>query len=136
MFMSRAALALALATAASGAFAQSPVNPLEPAQHWRLTTLNGERFPALARFSLAIDRRIAGRAPCNSFLATLDGTADSFTIGPIVSTRAACENMAEETEFLRVFGATTSARLDGENLVMTGPDGSELVFVKTDPPET
>lgn len=131
----RTALAILLTFLALGAQAQDTRDPLQPAQHWRLETLNGDRFPALARFSLAIDQKIAGQAPCNTFLATLDGTAAQYQIGPMATTRRACEAMAEESRFLEAFAATTQARLDGENLVLSGPDGSELVFVKTDPPQ-
>jgi heat shock protein HslJ len=134
MFISRTAFGLALAVAASATIAGAQSgDPLAPGQDWRLVSLNGEDFASLARFNIAIDNRMAGKAPCNTFLGTVEGDASSFKIGPIAATRMACDHLEDETRFLDGLDKARSARLDGETLIFTGEGGLEMVFEKAEP---
>ncbi|MCA8883170.1 MAG: META domain-containing protein [Rhodobacteraceae bacterium] len=128
----RPALCLVVALSASAVFADDP-DPLAAGPAWRLVQLNGSAFTARARFSIAVDRRLAGQAPCNSFFGAIDGTAAAFHIGPLAATRNACADLAAESAFFQALEAARQARIDGGRLVMTGDDGVELVFAPSAP---
>jgi heat shock protein HslJ len=58
-------------------------------------------------------------------------------IGPLRSTRRACEPeiMQQEHKFLALLGAATTWAMDGDELVLTAPEGeikAERAAVKTD----
>lgn len=134
MFIPRAALGLLIALSApAGVASAQSADPLAPGQDWRLVQLNGAEFTPLARFNIAIDNRMAGKAPCNTFVGTVEGDASSFKIGPIAATRMACDNLDAETTFFQGLESANSARLDGETLIFTGEGGLEMVFEKAAP---
>lgn len=62
--------------------------------------------------------KITGNGGCNSYFGELilDRTVGNFSVKNIGSTRMACENMSEETNFLSMLGATTKYVVNGNTL--------------------
>lgn len=135
--MRRAAAALLLAALAPMACA--PVAPppevpegswLLPGTSWRLTDLGGAPFPARVTATLTEDGRIAGQAPCNRFTAEYRGRWPdlSFEVGGV--TRMTCPDQQAETAFFAELARVSHAALDADGLVLTGPDGALMRFVR------
>ena len=88
-----------------------------------------------ATVTLAVDSgRIAGRAPCNTYNAEfiVDGTR--VEVGPIATTRRACEPGTNEAEtaFLEALARVDAIAVDGDRLTLTGGDDVELSFETQD----
>jgi heat shock protein HslJ len=70
--------------------------------------------------------QVSGSAGCNTYNGayTLDGT--SVKIGPLASTRMACETsiMDQETAFLSALQAGTTVETSGSNVTLRGTDGA------------
>ncbi|WP_158965389.1 META domain-containing protein [Chachezhania sediminis] len=118
------ALGLACILTAGAAFADDLTG-----KTWVLQALNGEAFPpSEATLIFGDDGRISGAAPCNQYSAKLQSQPPAFQVGPIASTRMACPEMQEETAFFNALGVVTSMTLDGNNMVLNGPDDFSMVF--------
>lgn len=97
---------------------------------WTLVegTVSGEVIPlADEPITLTVaDGQVSGTAACNGYSAPL---SDGFTVGTVTSTRMMCAEdlMAAEDAYLRGLGAVQSATVDGDRLVLSGPD-VELVL--------
>ncbi|MCB9916256.1 MAG: META domain-containing protein [Planctomycetes bacterium] len=142
--------------AASAAFAfvasctSTPAAPLAPlvGTEWTLVELEGASgMHALdapgprPHLVLGADAAAAGEAPhlltvvgfagVNTFrgVVTLSG-ADGFACGPLATTRKAGPppSMQLENDVLKLLGATTRYRLDGDGLTLLAPDGA-LTFL-------
>lgn len=76
-------------------------------------------------FSL-VDGRISGSAGCNRFNAGYRLDNGQIQIAGIASTRMACEPdvMARENAFLTSLSNVTAIQMDGEDLLLTTPDGA------------
>lgn len=78
--------------------------------------------------------RMSGQAPCNTYNVeiTLDG--DRVELGPIATTRQACEPATNEAEttFLEALTQLDTIAVEGDRLTLTGDD-VELVFDAQDP---
>ena len=87
--------------------------------------------------TLSVDgTKIDGVAACNSYGGTVTvDAAGTFSPKEIVTTEMACvepEVMALESAYVAAFGDVRTARLDGDRLVLSGPD-TELRFDRTPP---
>lgn len=97
--------------------------------HGALTLVDGRPV------TLTVDgTTIGGSSACNSYggTATVDD-AGGFAVGQVASTEMACvepEVTALESAYLAAFGAVRTARLDGDQLVLTG-QGVELRYGRT-----
>lgn len=100
------------------------------AGEWQLLALDGARFAESA--SLAIDAagKIAGRAPCNRYFGTNGATLPALSLGGLGATRMACGALAEEQAYLTALGAMTAAELRDDHLILTGPEGRVMEFVR------
>ena len=104
---------------------QAPVRL--PGSAWQVTTFAGQ--PPLAdhpiTFEFDNEGNIAGDGSCNRFGGSCKIEGDKIEVGPLRSTRRACEPdiMQQEHKFLALLGAVTAWSMDGEELVLTGPDG-------------
>ncbi|SEM98010.1 Heat shock protein HslJ [Gemmobacter aquatilis] len=127
----KAALVLpfALLLAACQEEPQAALTPEALARDWRLVALNGAAAPARATLDLREPGKAAGQAPCNRWFATRSGDLPAFTLSQIGATRMACPDLAAESAYLAALAAVTGAALDGEALVLTGPEGGTLRFV-------
>lgn len=72
---------------------------------------------------------IQGKA-CNTFRGSATVQGQGLTVGPLASTRMACPTQAEsdqENHLLSALQASTSYAISGDQLTLSGPDGS-LMF--------
>lgn len=74
----------------------------------------------------------SGTSGCNNISGTLTIEDGAVDMGPIVSTRMACEEdaMATEHAYLTALEAVSAAEIQGESLVLAG-DGTELSFKRS-----
>lgn len=94
---------------------------------------DGQAVPPDATGStLFIDSHsLSGRAPCNSYGADIELAGETITVGDMVATEVGCaEDVAgAESAYLAALGMVTTARIEGGELVFSGPD-VELRFTR------
>jgi heat shock protein HslJ len=81
------------------------------------------------------DDAASGQGPCNVYRATLSIDGDALVITDVGTTMRACEPpaMAAEDDYITALQAVTTGDVDGDRLVLTGPDHIRLVFDEHDP---
>ena len=98
-----------------------------PGSAWQVTTFAGQSPLAdhPITFEFDTEGNITGDASCNRFGGSCAIDGDKIEVGPLRSTRRACEPevMQQEQRFLALLGAATAWSMDGEELVLTAPDG-------------
>lgn len=98
-----------------------------PGSAWQATTFAGQSPLAdhAITFEFDTEGNIAGHASCNRFRGSCQIEGDKIKVGPLRSTRRACEPdvMEQEHKFLALLGAAATWSLDGDKLVLTTPDG-------------
>ncbi|MEZ5799138.1 MAG: META domain-containing protein [Paracoccaceae bacterium] len=124
-------LVLALGLAAMPVSAHEGHSPFDdPGSLWQLIEIDGKPFKAKALLEFPEIGRMAGRAPCNRFSASLWSAYPWFQPGPIAATRSACPDLAEESRFLEALGRMTLAEADGDILILTGDSRDSMVFTR------
>ena len=98
---------------------------------WTLTELGGKPFTARATISFPAKGRVSGKAPCNSYSGTQTAPLPWFKMGPIMSTKMACPDLAAEYEFLSNLEVMTLAETAGNTLILSNDTGLEMVFKTT-----
>ena len=98
-----------------------------PGSAWQVTTFAGQT-PLTDHpipFEFDNEGNIAGDASCNRFGGSCAIDGNTLEIGPLRSTRRACEPevMQQEQNFLALLGATATWKIVGEELVLTAPAG-------------
>ncbi|MFD8980847.1 META domain-containing protein [Streptomyces sp. NPDC059564] len=97
---------------------------------WLVGSVAGVTAPdGRTRFTLTPDGRASGNLGCNRFSApvTIDGT--TVTLGPVTSTRMACEGPAGAVEraLTSLFGSgPLTWQVRAHTLTLTAPDGKTL----------
>lgn len=120
-------LPLLLAITTSLAMETNQVPVTLPGSAWQVTSVAGQDplddHPITFEFDT--EGNIAGDASCNRFGGTCTIDGNTIKIGPLRSTRRACEPevMQQEQKFLALLGACTTWSLEGDELVLTAPDG-------------
>jgi heat shock protein HslJ len=98
-----------------------------PGSAWQVTTLAGQTPLADHPITFEFDNEgnIAGDGSCNRFGGSCKIEGDKIEVGPLRSTRRACEPeiMQQEQKFLALLAAATAWSIDGDDLVLTAPDG-------------
>jgi putative lipoprotein len=98
-----------------------------PGSAWQVTTFAGQTPLADHPITFEFDNEgnIAGDGSCNRFGGSCKIEGDKIEVGPLRSTRRACEPevMQQEHKFLALLGAVTTWSLEGDELVITAPDG-------------
>ncbi|UQX02143.1 META domain-containing protein [Streptomyces sp. RerS4] len=136
------AAALALTGCAGGASPDTALTPDGPgsptpvvdaplaATTWTVTGVDGAPAPAgRARFTLAPDGGASGNLGCNRFTAPGGVTGPLLTLGPISSTRMACEGPVGDLEralSALLGGGPLTWKVEGETLTLTGSDGRKI----------
>jgi heat shock protein HslJ len=117
---------LLLASTALAMETNQPTTTL-PGSSWQVTTFGGQTplTDHPVTFEFDTEGNIAGDASCNRFGGSCKIEGDKIEVGPLRSTRRACEPdiMQQEHKFLALLGAVTGWAMDGEELVLTAPDG-------------
>lgn len=120
-------LSLLLITSATLAMETNQPTPGLPGSAWQVTTFAGQNPLAdhPITFEFDTEGNIGGSGSCNRFGGTCTVEGNTMKIGPLRSTRRACEPdvMRQEQQFLALLGAVTAWSMDGEELVLTAPDG-------------
>lgn len=98
-----------------------------PGSAWQVTGLGGQapldHHPLTFEFDL--EGNIAGDTSCNRFGGSCTIEGNTMQVGPLRSTRRACEPdiMQQEQKLLALLRAVTAWSLNGEELVLTAPEG-------------
>jgi heat shock protein HslJ len=73
---------------------------------------------------------VSGQAPCNTYRTEFTVDGDRVEVGPIATTRMACESKVTEaeTDFLKALERVDTVAANGDRLTLAGPDGVELIF--------
>jgi heat shock protein HslJ len=115
---------------------QAPVTL--PGSAWEVTSLADEDplddHPITFEFDA--EGNIAGDASCNRFGGTCTIEGNTIKIGPLRSTRRACEPeiMQQEQKFLALLSNVSAWSIEDDELVLTAPEGEIRSTRKT--PET
>jgi len=121
-------LALLLITSTALAMETNATISTLPGSAWQVTTFAGQTPLADHPITLEFDHEgnIAGNASCNRFGGTCQINGDKIEIGPLRSTRRACEPdiMEQEHKFLALLGAVTAWSFEGDELVLSAPEGA------------
>ncbi|WP_369687668.1 META domain-containing protein [Streptomyces somaliensis] len=72
--------------------------------------------------------RAHGNAGCNDFEAETAVDGDTVTVGKVVLTQMACNDQGFESDFRKLFTGRLEARLDGDRLTLTTPDGDAIAL--------
>lgn len=118
-------LLLAVTTTLAMETNQAPVTL--PGSTWHVTSVDGQDplddHPITFEFDT--EGNIAGDTSCNRFGGSCAIDGNTLEIGPLRSTRRACqpEVMQQEQNFLALLGAAATWKIDGEELVLTAPAG-------------
>lgn len=104
---------------------------------WQLVELDGQPTPqSKVRLTLAGDgRRAFGFSGCNRFAGGYELDAASLRFAQLAGTRMACAAPAMELEgrVLKMFGAVTTHRIDGQRLLLLAADGRVAARFETTP---
>jgi heat shock protein HslJ len=95
---------------------------------WQLREIDGTPFDATATITFPEEGKIVGEAPCNRYFGAQLQPYPWFEAAEIGTTRRACPDLAQETEFLDALGAMTLAEVTETTLILSTPEGREMVF--------
>lgn len=96
---------------------------------WTLSETDGAPVTATATLTFPEPGKIAGKAPCNTFRGSLDGTPQAFTIGPLAMTQMACPDLDAETAFTTSLSSMTQADITPDSVTLSNADGGQMVFL-------
>ena len=114
-------------------FAAGPADPLAGA--WVVTGYNNGQQAVVspqAGTELTVtfaDGTVSGSAGCNTFNGSYTLTGEVLAIGPLATTKKACEEtiMTQETQFLTALQGATGYRAEGANVTLVSGDGTNAV---------
>ncbi|HEY7809853.1 MAG TPA: META domain-containing protein [Allosphingosinicella sp.] len=100
---------------------------------WRAQDVNGTPVTGDKALTLRIaEARATGSSGCNTYSApVIESSADRLELGPIASTRMACDAavMEQEARFLAILAAARSySRYGNGSLSVIAPDGRAIRF--------
>lgn len=101
---------------------------------WSLTRLDGQPVVAAAAITaeFASEGRVTGSSGCNRYTGSAQVSAERLAVGPLASTRMACEHdglMVQETRYLTRLQAATRYAISGDELRLgTSATDASLVF--------
>lgn len=98
---------------------------------WTLTEVNNTAFTARATITFPAEGKVSGKAPCNSYSSSQTVPLPWFKLGPILSTKMACADLAAEQIFFTNLGAASLAEVRGNILILSNETGLEMVFTTT-----
>jgi len=126
------------ATTASGAtlrFKREPPPQLAGVD-WKVTSFNNNRqavVGVLGESSITMsfkEGKVSGSAGCNNFHGTYSTEGSKLQLGPLATTRRACEEplMTQEREFLAALASAVTWSIDGNVLDMHRADGERAIW--------
>lgn len=100
---------------------------------WQLTEIDGVAFPSRATLRFPEPGRIAGEAPCNTYMGRMDAPYPWFEAKDLAVTRRACPDLSAESAFFDGLAAMTLSEISGDTLILSTPGGREMIFTKAQP---
>ena len=133
-------LTLLLLASTSLAMETNQTTATLPGTAWQVTTFAGQAPLAdhAITFEFDTEGNIAGDASCNRFGGTCTIEGNTMKIGPLRSTRRACEPeiMRQEQKFLALLATMTAWEIAAEDtLVLRGEDGEIRAKRRAETPE-
>jgi heat shock protein HslJ len=120
-------LSLLLTATAALAMETNKQTATLPGSAWQVKTFAGQTPLADHAITFEFDNEgnIAGDGSCNRFGGSCKIEGDKIEVGPLRSTRRACEPeiMQQEQKFLALLAAATAWSIDGDVLILTAQDG-------------
>lgn len=103
---------------------------------WTVTEIAGESpvDGALVTLDFGEDGRIAGNGPCNTYSATFRLTGEGLSMGPVISTKKACEAplMKQEQRFLDLVGRAVRFEILPDRTLRLLTDDTTTVSARRD----
>jgi len=107
--------------------------------NWKVTSFNNNRHAVvgvLGESSITMsfkDGQVAGSAGCNNFHGKYSTEGSKLQVGPLATTRRACEEslMTQEREFLAALASAVTWSIDGNVLDMHRADGERAIWAVT-----
>jgi len=127
MLLSRPALFLSAAFCVAGGLATASENWSDTV--WKLQSLDGENVSSLVTLTFDKENRVAGQAPCNRYFGSNEAELPDFRMGPIGSTRMACEHLELEGTYFAALMAMRTAEISENKLILRSPEGAQLIYV-------
>ena len=132
-------LSLLLITSTALAMETNATSLTLPGSAWKVITFAGQTPLADHPITFEFDNEgnIAGDGSCNRFGGACQIEGDKIKVGPLRSTRRACEPdiMQQEHKFLALLGAIAAWSIEGDELVLTGSEGEIRAARQTAPPQ-
>lgn len=97
---------------------------------WILQEINGEPFEARASIVFVEDGVVSGDAPCNSYSTRQTAPYPWLELGPILSTKRACEELPAEQDYFAALAKMTLAEISGDLLILNNDADDSLLFRK------
>jgi heat shock protein HslJ len=120
-------LTLLLTASAALAMETNKQTATLPGSAWQVKTFAGQTPLADHAITFEFDNEgnIGGDGSCNRFGGSCSIDGSKIEVGPLRSTRRACEPeiMQQEQKFLALLAAVTAWSIVGDELVLTAPDG-------------
>lgn len=108
--------------------------------NWKVTSFNNNRHAVVgvlgnSNITMSFkDGKVAGSAGCNNFHGTYATEGSTLKIGPLATTRRACEEplMTQEQQFLAALASAVTWSIDGNVLDMHRADGERAIWAVVD----
>lgn len=96
---------------------------------WELQSIAGAPAGSPVTLSISSDLRAGGKAPCNSYFASVELGEGEVSFGAVAATRMLCAPgaMAAEQAFFSALDAVRAYALDGDRLTLAGADGKPVL---------
>jgi heat shock protein HslJ len=101
---------------------------VDPDTIWMLTDLNGHSPKSEITLTFPEQGKIAGRAPCNRYFGPQTKPLPWFETGPIASTKMACPNLDEESQYFQTLEKSTLAEVSKTTLILSDDAGPLLTY--------
>jgi len=117
-------------------YASGPANPLVGA--WNVTGYNNGATAvtspvggSVITATFTADGQVSGSTGCNDYSGPYQLDGSNLTVGPLVSTKKACEQplMDQEQQFLTALGAPTSVESSGGTVTLRAANGETQVVL-------
>lgn len=95
---------------------------------WHLQSIDGTPFAARGTLRFGDRGALSGEGPCNQLSGKQLAPYPWFQVKELTSTRRACPELVAEGQFLAALEAMTLAEVSGDVLVLSTPEGREMVF--------
>ena len=99
---------------------------------WTLVAIDEQPFDSTATLTFPDDETLAGKAPCNQYSTSMTVPYPWFEVGPIKTTKIACAELRNETEFLKNLRQMTLSEVLGKTLILRTSEGRNMVFKADD----